>query len=163
MFARRSFAFAPRLVNRAPWSFSFRNHKVQGNNLRKGDLVRFGNRVLEVEKTGFCKTGARGNAYTQLELRDVETGKKKMERVRTDQNVESCDVHSVEATFAEMNLTGKFNMGKPEGTVTFELDEVMEEDEEDTITIPASKLPWPAMYYASGLDMILGIRSELLM
>ena len=127
-----------------------RDHKVQGNQLRKGDLINLGNRVLEVVKTGFCKTGARGTAYTQLELRDIETGKKKMERVRTDQNIETYESHAVDATFVSMELTGKFNNGKPEGKVIFELDEALKEDGDDTVEIPAVKLPWPAMYYADG-------------
>lgn len=124
------------------------NYKTQGNQLKKGDLIDLNNKVLQVVKTSFCKSGARGNAYTQLELRDIETGKKKMDRVRTDQSIELMDTHYKEVSVASMNLNGKIKNGKPEGTVTFEFDD--DDDDENTVDISASKLPWPAMYYAEG-------------
>ena len=120
--------------------------KTQANTLKRGDLINLKNRVLEVLKTGFCKTGARGTAYTQLELRDIQTGKKKEERVRTDEIVEMYQTEAKEATFLSMELSGKVKAGKPEGSVTFELDD--EPEGEDEITIPADQLPWPATYYA---------------
>lgn len=55
---------------------------MNGNELRKGDVINLKGKVVEVVKTGFCKTGARGSAYTQLELKDIDTGKKREDRVR---------------------------------------------------------------------------------
>ena len=125
------------------WSYGQRQIAfTQANELKRGDLVNMKGRVLEVIKTGFCKTGARGTAYTQLELRDIETGKKREDRVRTDEPVESYTTEAKEASFVSMALTGKMKAGKPEGTVSFTLDE--EAEGEDQITLPAEKLPWPA-------------------
>uniref|UniRef100_A0A7S4IJM8 Elongation factor P C-terminal domain-containing protein n=1 Tax=Vannella robusta TaxID=1487602 RepID=A0A7S4IJM8_9EUKA len=137
--------FSPRVIG-------VRDYKVQGNDLRKGDLVDIKGRVLEVVKTGFCKTGARGTAYTQLELRDVVTGKKKEDRVRTNEGVECYSTEIKEASFLSLDLTGKFVQGKPEGTATFELEDEVEG--EDEVTISADRLPWPAMYYAEEFDEI---------
>ena len=122
--------------------------KVNGNELRKGDVINLKGKVVEVVKTGFCKTGARGSAYTQLELKDIDTGKKREDRVRTTEGIEVLSTETKTAYFSEQEFTGKIKLGKPEGKVIFELEEENEDGEDEFITIDAAKLPFPQTYYA---------------
>ena len=61
--------------------------KVDGNQLRPGNVLEHQGRLWRVAKTQHVKPG-KGGAFMQCELRDVRDGTKLNERFRADQTVE---------------------------------------------------------------------------
>lgn len=76
------------LLSRSPWSLSQqRGAKVLGSELRVGNIVQRKGRVYQVLKAQHTQHG-RGGASIQVELREVDSGNKVIERFRTDEAVE---------------------------------------------------------------------------
>ncbi len=66
--------------------------KVLATELRAGHLIELDRRVWRVLKAYHVHVGGRGGAFMQLEIKDIESGTKKNERVRTDEKVEQAFV-----------------------------------------------------------------------
>jgi elongation factor P len=62
--------------------------KILATEIRAGNLLELDRRVWRVLKSHHVHVGGRGGAYMQLELKDVETGQKRNERLSTDEKVE---------------------------------------------------------------------------
>lgn len=64
-----------------------RGAKVLGSEVREGHLIERKGRIMEVLKTQHTQQG-RGGATIQVELRDVQSGLKSTERLRTSEAIE---------------------------------------------------------------------------
>ncbi len=62
--------------------------RILATEIRAGNLIERDQRVWRVLKAYHVHVGGRGGAFMQLEMKDVESGSKKNERIRTDDKVE---------------------------------------------------------------------------
>lgn len=65
--------------------------KIQGNEIRPGNLINHKDRLWVAVKTQHVKPG-KGPAYAQVELKDVQSGTKLNERFRASETVERARV-----------------------------------------------------------------------
>ena len=72
--------------------------KIQANTIRPGNVIEHDTRQWTVLKTEMLLPG-KGNAFVQVEMRDIKTGNKSNERFRTSENVEKLMVEEKEATY----------------------------------------------------------------
>ncbi len=61
--------------------------KINGNDIRPGNIIEYKNRLCIAVKTEHVKPG-KGGAFMQVELKDVKDGTKFHERFRSDEAVE---------------------------------------------------------------------------
>ncbi len=62
--------------------------KILATEIRAGNLLELEKRVWRVLKSYHVHVGGRGGAYMQIEIKDIETGQKRNERLSTDDKVE---------------------------------------------------------------------------
>lgn len=72
--------------------------KIQANTIRQGNVIEHDGRQWHVMKTELLLPG-KGNAFVQVEMRDVRTGAKTNERFRTSESVEKLMVEERGCTF----------------------------------------------------------------
>ena len=61
--------------------------KINGNQIRPGNIIEYKNRLMRAVKTQHVKPG-KGGAFAQVELKDIRDGTKMNERFRSDDSVE---------------------------------------------------------------------------
>ncbi len=61
--------------------------KINGNQIRPGNIIEYKNRLMRAVKTQHVKPG-KGGAFAQVELKDIRDGTKMNERFRSDDAVE---------------------------------------------------------------------------
>jgi len=66
--------------------------KVLATEILAGLLIEMDKRVWRVLKSYHVHVGGRGGAFMQVEMKDVDTGTKKNERIRTDEKIEAAEV-----------------------------------------------------------------------
>ena len=71
--------------------------KIQANTIRSGNVIEHGNKQWRVLKTEILLPG-KGNAFIQVEMRDLKSGNKTNERFRTGESVEKLMVEEKDAT-----------------------------------------------------------------
>ena len=71
--------------------------KIQANTIRPGNVIEYGDKQWTVLKTEILLPG-KGNAFIQVEMRDVKSGNKTNERFRTAETVEKLMVEEKDAT-----------------------------------------------------------------
>ena len=62
--------------------------KILATEIRVGNLLELDKKVWRVLKSYHVHVGGRGGAYMQIEIKDIETGQKRNERLSTDDRVE---------------------------------------------------------------------------
>jgi elongation factor P len=62
--------------------------KILATEIRAGNLIEWDKRLWRVLKSYHVHVGGRGGAYMQLEMKDIESGQKRNERLATDEKVE---------------------------------------------------------------------------
>ena len=62
--------------------------KVLATEIRPGNLIEWDNRVWRVLKSYHVHVGGRGGAFMQVEMKDIESGTKRNERIRTEDKIE---------------------------------------------------------------------------
>ncbi|MAI49403.1 MAG: elongation factor P [Rhodospirillaceae bacterium] len=72
--------------------------KIQANTIRGGNVIEYGNKQWRVLKTEILLPG-KGNAFIQVEMRDLKSGNKTNERFRTGESVEKLMVEEKDATY----------------------------------------------------------------
>ena len=72
--------------------------KIQANTIRPGNVIEHADKQWTVLKTEMLLPG-KGNAFIQVEMRDVKSGNKTNERFRTSESVEKLMVEEKEATY----------------------------------------------------------------
>jgi elongation factor P len=68
--------------------------KVLATEIRVGNLIEMDKRVWRVLKSYHVHVGGRGGAFMQVEMKDVEVGTKRNERIRTDEKIERAFVET---------------------------------------------------------------------
>jgi len=62
--------------------------KVLATEIRAGNLIEWDKRVWRVLKSYHVHVGGRGGAFMQVEMKDIESGTKRNERIRTEDKIE---------------------------------------------------------------------------
>jgi elongation factor P len=62
--------------------------KVLATEIRAGNLIEWDKRIWRVLKAYHVHVGGRGGAFMQVEMKDIESGTKNNQRIRTDDKVE---------------------------------------------------------------------------
>ena len=62
--------------------------KALATELRAGNLIEWDKRVWRVLKSHHVHVGGRGGAFMQIEMKDIESGTKRNERIRTEDRIE---------------------------------------------------------------------------
>jgi elongation factor P len=62
--------------------------KVLATEIRAGNLIEWDKRVWRVLKSYHVHVGGRGGAFMQVEMKDIESGSKRNERIRTEDKIE---------------------------------------------------------------------------
>ena len=68
--------------------------KVLSTEIRAGNLIEWEKRVWRVLKSYHVHVGGRGGAFMQVEMKDIESGTKRNERIRTEDKIERAVVES---------------------------------------------------------------------
>ena len=66
--------------------------KVLATEIRPGNLIEWDKRVWRVLKSYHVHVGGRGGAFMQVEMKDIESGTKRNERIRTEDKIERAHV-----------------------------------------------------------------------
>jgi elongation factor P len=76
--------------------------KVNANQMRPGHVLEHNGKLMVVLKTAIVQPG-KGGAFIQLEMKDVRSGNKMVERFRTQETVERArlDEHEMQFLFSE--------------------------------------------------------------
>jgi elongation factor P len=102
--------------------------KVEAVEIRPGNLLEWDKRVWRVLKSYHVHVGGRGGAFMQVEMKDIESGTKTNQRIRTEEKVERASIdprdmqylyhdgnHFVfmdKETFEQMNLSSDLLEGQ---------------------------------------------------
>ncbi len=62
--------------------------KVLATEIRAGNLIEWDKRIWRVLKSYHVHVGGRGGAFMQVEMKDIESGTKRNERIRTEDKIE---------------------------------------------------------------------------
>ncbi len=73
--------------------------KVLATEVRVGNLIEWDKRIWRVLKCYHVHVGGRGGAFMQVEMKDIESGTKTNQRIRTEEKVERAFVEPREMTF----------------------------------------------------------------
>ena len=73
--------------------------KILATEIRIGNILEFDKKIWKVVKSHHVHVGGRGGAYMQVEMKGIESGTKKNERIRTDEKVEKVYLDSFEMQF----------------------------------------------------------------
>ncbi|XP_074331607.1 uncharacterized protein LOC141668573 [Apium graveolens] len=94
----RSSATPGGLILSNPWSATQLRPKFCGSDVRPGNVIERKGKVYQVVKM-MHRTPGKGGALIQVELRDVDSGNKVNERLRTDEAVERVYVEQKRYTY----------------------------------------------------------------
>ena len=80
------------------------------NLIKVGNVIKYKERIFQVMGTNTIKPG-KGGAFIQLEMRDLKSGSKVNERLRTSENIEKLNVNEISVTylFSENNMITVMN------------------------------------------------------
>jgi elongation factor P len=119
--------------------------KVLATEIRAGNLLEMDKRVWRVLKSYHVHVGGRGGAFMQVEMKDVESGTKRNERIRTEDKVERAYVEPREMQFLYQDGTGYVFMDKE----SFE-----------QLTLPADFLEGQAGYLLPNIDVQVNFHND---
>jgi elongation factor P len=80
--------------------------KVLATEIRPGNLIEWDKRVWRVLKSYHVHVGGRGGAFMQVEMKDIESGTKRNERIRTEDKIERAQVDQREMQFLYSDGSG---------------------------------------------------------
>lgn len=113
--------------------------KVNANTMRPGHVLEHNGKLWVISKTAIVQPG-KGGAFIQLEMKDVRTGNKSIERFRTQETVERArlDEHDMTFLFAEGD------------NFTF-----MDKESFEQISIDREIIGEPAVYLQDGMEVVV--------
>ena len=114
--------------------------KIDGNQLRPGNVIFHQGRLWSIAKTQHTQPG-KGGAYMQVELKDLVSGTKKNERFRAAEIVELVYLEEVEYQF----------LYEDQGTFI-----LMNQDTYDQINVKEQTLSAPASFLREGMIVTVG-------
>jgi elongation factor P len=86
--------------------------KVLATEIRPGNLIEWDKRVWRVLKAHHVHVGGRGGAFMQVEMKDIESGTKKNERIRTEDKIERAFVEPRQMQYLYSDHGGYIFMDK---------------------------------------------------
>ena len=119
--------------------------KVLATEIRVGNLIELDNRVWRVLKSYHVHVGGRGGAFMQVEMKDVESGTKRNERIRTDEKIERAYVESREMQYLYQDGDNFVFMDK---------------ESYDQLTLPEDFLEGQAGYLLPNIDVQVNMHNE---
>ena len=119
--------------------------KVLTTEIRPGNLIEWEKRVWRVLKSHHVHVGGRGGAFMQVEMKDIESGTKRNERMRTEDKIERAHVDQREMQFLYSDGSGYVFMDKE----TFE-----------QLTLPADFLEGQSGYLIPNTDVQINFHND---
>ena len=119
--------------------------KVLATEIRAGHLIELDKRVWRVLKSYHVHVGGRGGAFMQVEMKDVETGTKKSERIRTDEKIVAAEVEPRDMQFLYRDGDSYVFMDKK----TYE-----------QLTLPADFLEGQSSYLLPNAEVMINIYND---
>src|SRR5215510_14485384 len=80
--------------------------KVTATEIRAGNLIEWDKRVWRVLKSHHVHVGGRGGAFMQVEMKDIESGTKRNERIRTEDKIERAYVEPRDMQYLYSDSSG---------------------------------------------------------
>ncbi len=74
--------------------------KILATEIRVGNLLELDKRLWRVLKSYHVHVGGRGGAYMQIEIKDIQSGQKRNERLSTDEKIERPSIDSRQMTYS---------------------------------------------------------------
>jgi elongation factor P len=74
--------------------------KILATEIRVGNLLELDKRLWRVLKSYHVHVGGRGGAYMQIEIKDIQTGQKRNERLSTDEKIERPSIDQRQMTYS---------------------------------------------------------------
>ena len=116
------------------WKFRM---KIQANTVRPGNVIEHDKKQWSVLKTEMLLPG-KGNAFIQVEMRDIKSGNKTNERFRTSETIEKLMVEEKKANF----------LYTEDGQATF-----MDSESFEQFTLSLDALGEPAKFLQDGMSV----------
>jgi elongation factor P len=119
--------------------------KVLATEIRAGNLIEWEKRVWRVLKSHHVHVGGRGGAFMQVEMKDIESGTKRNERIRTEDKIERAFVDLRDMQYLYSDASGYIFMDKE----TF-----------DQLTLPTDFLEGQAGYLMPNADVQVNFHND---
>jgi elongation factor P len=119
--------------------------KVLATEVRAGNLIEWDRRVWRVLKSYHVHVGGRGGAFMQVEMKDIESGTKRNERIRTEDKIERAHVEQRDMQYLYSDGSGYVFMDKE----TF-----------DQLTLPAHFLEGQAGFLIPNTDVQVNFHND---
>lgn len=119
--------------------------KVLATEVRAGNLIEWDRRVWRVLKSYHVHVGGRGGAFMQVEMKDIESGTKRNERIRTEDKIERAHVEQRDMQFLYSDGSGYVFMDKE----TF-----------DQLTLPADFFEGQAGFLIPNTDVQVNFHND---
>jgi len=74
--------------------------KILATEIRAGNLLELDKRLWRVLKSYHVHVGGRGGAYMQIEIKDIQSGQKRNERLSTDEKIERPSIDQRQMTYS---------------------------------------------------------------
>jgi elongation factor P len=74
--------------------------KILATEIRVGNLLELDKRLWRVLKSYHVHVGGRGGAYMQIEIKDIQTGQKRNERLSTDEKIDRPSIDQRQMTYS---------------------------------------------------------------
>ena len=119
--------------------------KVLATEIRPGNLIEWDKRVWRVLKSYHVHVGGRGGAFMQVEMKDIESGTKRNERIRTEDKIERAFVDLRDMQYLYSDGTGYVFMDK---------------ETYDQLTLPSDFLEGQAGYLIPNTDVQVNFHND---
>ncbi|MBI3936483.1 MAG: elongation factor P [Betaproteobacteria bacterium] len=119
--------------------------KVLATEIRAGNLIEWDKRVWRVLKAYHVHVGGRGGAFMQVEMKDIESGTKMNQRIRTEDKIERAYVEPREMQYL-------YNDGDH---YIF-----MDKETYEQLTLPADFLEGQTGYLMPNTDVMVNFHNE---
>jgi len=119
--------------------------KVLATEIRPGNLIEWDKHVWRVLKSHHVHVGGRGGAFMQVEMKDIESGTKRNERIRTEDKIERAFVDQREMQYLYSDGTDFVFMDK---------------DSFEQLTLPADFLEGQAGFLMPNADVQVNFHND---
>ena len=119
--------------------------KVLATEIRAGNLIEWDKRVWRVLKAYHVHVGGRGGAFMQVEMKDIESGTKKNERIRSEDKIERAYVDPRDMQFLYQDSSGYVFMDK---------------ENFEQLTLPAEFLEGQSGYFIPNIDVQVNFHND---
>jgi elongation factor P len=119
--------------------------KVLTTEIRAGNLIEWEKRVWRVLKSHHVHVGGRGGAFMQVEMKDIESGTKRNERMRTEDKIERAHVDQRKMQFLYNDASGYI---------------FMDQESFEQLTLPADFLEGQAGYLLPNTDVQINFHND---